>query len=83
MTEHDHIGSAYDPTCDTCVIHDETCGKRCEGDCGQPMCLLEGPIPRACMDVCEECSCRCDTCFQVQQEMRAELVAQIAKEADR
>lgn len=55
------------------------CGNRRCDSCDERMTCV-GPAPRACGVTCWDCPCDCTSCLQVQQEMRAELVAQIAKE---
>ena len=60
----------------------EDCGEiRCDR-CGERMTCL-GPEPRACGTTCADCPCSCPTCFQVREEMRAELLHQIDGEEGR
>ena len=61
-------------------LMDDHCGERCQGDCGERMCAVYGPEPRACTTTCVDCDCSCDTCLMVREEMRAELMHQIQKE---
>lgn len=61
-----------------CDIPD--CGlNRCT-DCGDRMTCL-GPEPRACLTVCVDCPCDCETCIHVAQDMRDDLLHKIEKEA--
>lgn len=65
------------------IVRHMRCGVE---DCGQIRCprcdermTCAGPEPRAC-GTCVDCSCDCPTCFQVREEMRAELLHRIEKE---
>lgn len=77
------------PDCDWCGDCDWCDNLPCCGveDCGQIRCdtcdermACVGPEPRACGTACVDCPCDCATCFQVREELRAELVRQIEKE---
>ena len=65
----------HHPACD---IPD--CGNRRCNDCGERMTCL-GPEPRACTTTCVDCSCSCDTCVHVAQDIRADVLHKIQKES--
>ena len=58
----------------------EDCGERRCDRCDERM-TCTGPEPRACSTTCCDCECSCPTCFQVREEMRAELLRKIQEEA--
>jgi hypothetical protein len=60
----------------------EACGVRCD-TCDDRMCEQWGPEPRACGTTCVDCPCDCTTCRHVREDMRADLMHQIAKEEGR
>lgn len=65
------------------IVVDDYCGDRCEGECGERMCAVYGPEPRACGSTCCECSCLCETCVHVREDMRADLLHRIQGEEGR
>ena len=55
----DDCMAEFDPTCPTCLEHDETCGLRCS-QCDDRMCMFYGPEPVAIAcgahdDLCADC----------------------------
>lgn len=59
---------------------DERCGIRCE-DCGDRMCAIDGPEPRACGLTCDRCACDCTACLRAREDMRDELLNLLEREA--
>lgn len=58
----------------------ESCGERCD-TCQERMCATNGPEPRACGLTCGDCPCSCMSCEDQRRDLRAELEAQIEREA--
>ena len=58
----------------------EDCGNRRCDTCGDRM-VCTGPEPRACGTTCVDCPCDCTACQHVREDMRAELLRKIEKEA--
>lgn len=63
-------------------LNDPRCGARC-WVCDDRMCAVYGPEPRACGTTCADCPCDCTSCLRVRHELRAAVMAQVAKEAGR
>lgn len=63
------------PACD--IPH---CGNRRCDDCGERMTCL-GAEPRACTTTCVDCSCSCQTCQRVAEDVRDDLLRKIQQEA--
>lgn len=61
-------------------LDDELCGTRCS-DCDERMCAIDGPAPRACYVTCDQCPCSCQPCLLVREDLRADLVHQLEREA--
>ena len=55
------------------------CGTRCDR-CDERM-TCTGPEPRACGVTCGDCPCPCRACLDQREDMRAELLATLAREA--
>lgn len=53
---------------------------RCD-TCSERMCEVYGPEPRACSVTCADCPCDCTACLQQRQDMRADLIDQMEREA--
>lgn len=73
VARHNHQGA---------TVGCDQCGVRCDR-CDDRMCARWGPEPRACGTTCVECPCDCTTCQHVREDMRADLMHQIAKEEGR
>lgn len=55
-------------------------GLRCD-TCGERICEMNGPEPRACGTTCGDCPCGCDACWDARIDLRAELLRQLEKDA--
>lgn len=53
---------------------------RCD-TCGNRMCEVSGPEPRACGTTCAECPCDCPGCTQHRADLRADLERKIERES--
>ena len=60
---------------------DDHCGERCDR-CQDRMCSLDGPEPRACGTTCADCPCDCTACLLVREDMRADLLHRLEREAN-
>lgn len=78
MSDHRCIAE-FDPACDSCVDHDETCGERCDR-CQERTCSLFGPEPRACGVTCADCPCDCAACTAAREDARNDLLHRIQGE---
>lgn len=54
---------------------------RCD-TCGDRMCAEMGPEPRACGVTCCDCPCDCTGCREKRDDLRADLLRQLEKDAN-
>ena len=65
------------------VEHSRLCGDhstRCD-TCGERLCAIDGPEPRACGVTCADCPCDCTACQLAREDLRAELLHQIERDS--
>lgn len=81
-------GDCWPSQCAICITedaaHEAQCqpcaeGSRCD-TCGDRLCDLNGPEPRACGTTCADCPCSCTACLDARADRVAETLRHIERE---